>query len=173
MSAYGQESWAQRELQKLRRERPDWAFLVVRNRWLALRGKHSVIVAAGPAALRAMLPETSGDRLLSVVGPEMDHAEPQRAETVDVPGTELIGPMSAVKAGVLPARLSGTGTWVAIPRRVRRTGRRPWRWPWSRRRARHARKRTESRKQVRGRKASYERMVAHGRGVTLQRPVAR
>jgi hypothetical protein len=151
VSAYGQEAWAQRELRKLRRERPDWAFLVVHYRWLALRGKHSVIVATGPDALRAMLPETSGGRLLSAVGSVMNHVEPPVAEAVDVPaGTELSGPMLAVKAGVLPACRSETGTWAAVPRPIRRTGRRSWRWPWSRRRARHTRKRTESRKQPAG-----------------------
>ncbi|MGW0805573.1 ATP-binding protein [Nonomuraea sp. NPDC002799] len=56
VSAFGQESWAQQALAWLRREWPDWAFLVVRYQWLALRGKHVVISATGPEELRQALP---------------------------------------------------------------------------------------------------------------------
>lgn len=55
VSAFGQEPWAQRELQGLRRRWPDWAFLVVRYRWMAMRGKQVVISATGPSELRAAL----------------------------------------------------------------------------------------------------------------------
>ncbi|MEV0238053.1 ATP-binding protein [Nonomuraea sp. NPDC050786] len=51
MSAFGQEPWAQVELRRLRREHPDWAFLVVRYRWMALQGKDAVIIASGPNEL--------------------------------------------------------------------------------------------------------------------------
>ncbi|MEV4362692.1 ATP-binding protein [Nonomuraea sp. NPDC049625] len=56
VSAFGQEPWAQRALAGLRRDWPDWAFLVVRYRWLAMRGKQVVISATGPQELRQALP---------------------------------------------------------------------------------------------------------------------
>lgn len=59
VSAYGQEPWAQQALAALRRGWPDWAFLVVRYRWLALRGKQVVISATGPQELRYALPPIS------------------------------------------------------------------------------------------------------------------
>jgi hypothetical protein len=143
VSAFGQEPWAQCELRKLRREYPDWAFLVVQYCWQALRGKYTVIVAAGPDALRTMLPTTTGPRPAAVDRPAVG------ASAVAQPGQAgLSGP----GMGVLPARLSGTGTWAVVPHSARRTGWWSRRWPWSRRRARHGRKRTESREQlVRGR----------------------
>ncbi|GAA3415610.1 hypothetical protein GCM10018952_40750 [Streptosporangium vulgare] len=55
MSAYGQEAWAQQELSSLRSEWRDWAFLVVRYRWIALRGRESFITASGPSEMRAAL----------------------------------------------------------------------------------------------------------------------
>lgn len=55
-SAFGQEPWAQQALAMLRRNRPDWAFLVVRYQWLALRGKQVLISATGPDELRQALP---------------------------------------------------------------------------------------------------------------------
>lgn len=155
MSAFGQEPWAQRELWKLRREYPEWAFLVVRYRWLALRGEHTVIAAAGPDALRMMLSETSNDRFLSGAVSAVDHTEPSVVGTGAVDGSggaRLSGTVAVGGAGmgVLPARRSGTGTWAAVPRPVRRTGWGSWRWPWSRRRARHARRRTEPKEQPAG-----------------------
>lgn len=56
MSAYGQEPWARQALAELRRSWPDWAFLVVRYRWLALHGKRIVISATGPYELGRALP---------------------------------------------------------------------------------------------------------------------
>ncbi len=56
MSAYGQEPWARQALAALRRDWPDWGFLVVGYRWLALRGKQVVISATGPRELRYALP---------------------------------------------------------------------------------------------------------------------
>ncbi|MGW4411357.1 ATP-binding protein [Nonomuraea sp. NPDC004702] len=55
-SAFGQEPWAQQALAGLRRDWPDWAFLVVRSRWLAMRGPQIVISAAGSEELRRALP---------------------------------------------------------------------------------------------------------------------
>ncbi|GAA2856217.1 ATP-binding protein [Nonomuraea rubra] len=55
-SAFGQEPWAQLALAELRRDWPDWAFLVVQYRWLAMRGPQVVITAAGPKELRQALP---------------------------------------------------------------------------------------------------------------------
>lgn len=56
VSAFGQERWAQQALAGLRREWPDWAFLVVSYQWLAIRGKQAVISATGPQELRHALP---------------------------------------------------------------------------------------------------------------------
>ncbi|MEU4574618.1 ATP-binding protein [Nonomuraea sp. NPDC023979] len=55
VSAFGQELWAQQTLAQLRREWPDWAFLVVGYRWLAMRGKVVTVNAAGPEELRHAL----------------------------------------------------------------------------------------------------------------------
>ncbi|MEV0621725.1 ATP-binding protein [Nonomuraea sp. NPDC050404] len=56
VSAFGQEVWARQALAGLRRDWPDWAFLVIRFRWLAMRGSQVVIGAAGPEELRQALP---------------------------------------------------------------------------------------------------------------------
>ncbi|GAA2213309.1 hypothetical protein GCM10009850_087710 [Nonomuraea monospora] len=56
VSAFGQEGWARQALAGLREDWPDWAFLVVGGRWLALRGKQVVIGAVGPEELRRALP---------------------------------------------------------------------------------------------------------------------
>ncbi|MEV0623546.1 ATP-binding protein [Nonomuraea sp. NPDC050404] len=56
VSAFGQEPWARQALAGLREDWPGWAFLVVRCRWIAMRGKQAVISAAGPQELRQALP---------------------------------------------------------------------------------------------------------------------
>ncbi|MFI6816112.1 ATP-binding protein [Nonomuraea sp. NPDC050328] len=56
VSAFGQEPWAQQALAELRRNWPDWAFLVVRYRWLAIRGKQVIVSATDPQELRYALP---------------------------------------------------------------------------------------------------------------------
>ncbi|GAA1772697.1 hypothetical protein GCM10009734_97020 [Nonomuraea bangladeshensis] len=58
-SEFGQEPWAQQALAVLRRARPDWAFLVVRYRWLAMRGKHVMISAPSPGELEQTLSSIS------------------------------------------------------------------------------------------------------------------
>ncbi|MEV4471224.1 ATP-binding protein [Nonomuraea sp. NPDC049504] len=55
VSAFGQEPWARQALAGLREDWPGWAFLVVRCRWIAMRGKQVVIGAAGPQELRQAL----------------------------------------------------------------------------------------------------------------------
>ncbi|SEH02404.1 hypothetical protein SAMN05444920_12662 [Nonomuraea solani] len=65
VSAFGQEPWARQALAGLRRDWPDWAFLVVRSRWRAMRGPHVVIDAAGPEELRQALPPISGKSVLA------------------------------------------------------------------------------------------------------------
>lgn len=52
VSAFGQEPWAQQALGGLRRDWPSWAFLVMRYRWLAMRGKQVVSSATGPEERR-------------------------------------------------------------------------------------------------------------------------
>lgn len=91
VSAFGQEPWAQQALAKLRRDWPDWAFLVVRYRWLAMRGKHIMFTATGPDELRHTL--SSG---------------------VGVAGAGPSGPLAAggPPSGALTAERSGTGTWA-------------------------------------------------------------
>ncbi|MFB4285582.1 ATP-binding protein [Nonomuraea sp. MTCD27] len=56
VSAFGQEPWARQALAGLREDWPGWAFLVVRCRWIAMRGKQVVISAAAPQELRQALP---------------------------------------------------------------------------------------------------------------------
>ncbi|WP_228011552.1 ATP-binding protein [Nonomuraea phyllanthi] len=132
VSAFGQEPWAQVELQRLRRERPDWAFLVVRYRWMALHGKHAVIVASGPEELRAALPcsrSAHGNGRVCDSGADRGSLQADGLDQAD-----LRRPISG--DAVLRVRKSGTGTWAAVADPPRETGKWPLRWPWSRRRAR-------------------------------------
>ncbi|WP_157254895.1 hypothetical protein [Nonomuraea typhae] len=82
MSAFGQEPWAQEALAELRHDWPDWAFLVVGYRWLALRGKQQVISASGPQELRYALPPLPPER-----------PEPGSAEAVPAFGSASPGPV--------------------------------------------------------------------------------
>lgn len=68
-SAFGQEPWARQAVAGLRRDWPDWAFLVVGYRWLAMRGKQVVISAAGPQELRQALPSIPPEP--NVTGPNV------------------------------------------------------------------------------------------------------
>ncbi|MET7338981.1 ATP-binding protein [Nonomuraea sp. NPDC005650] len=133
VSAFGQEPWAQVELRRLRREHPDWAFLVVRYRWMALQGKSAVIVAPGPNELRAALPHDRrpARRDGGVAGPR---ADPGLLEAAGL--HQLESHRAVASDAVLCARRSGTGTWAAVADPPRETSWWPVKWPWSRRRTR-------------------------------------
>lgn len=84
VSAFGQEEWAQQALAGLRRDWPDWAFLVVRYRWLAMRGKQVVMSGICPEELRRALPPIpvkpipAGSGSATFVVLEHEEAEPGR-----------------------------------------------------------------------------------------------
>ncbi|MBB6546898.1 ATP-binding protein [Nonomuraea rubra] len=90
VSAFGQESWARQELAGLREDWPGWAFLVVRCRWIAMRGKQVVISAAGPQELRqALLSIPAGPNVTGLL-PGSGSAVPGLAEGgVSEPGPVL------------------------------------------------------------------------------------
>jgi hypothetical protein len=97
--AYSLEESARRELQRLRRDYPNWGFLVLSYVWVAVRGQNIVIVAPTPQDLRAALPPAPAD------------------PPVALP-VATTRPMTAVqgRAGVLPAEPTGTGTWAVTGR---------------------------------------------------------
>ncbi|MEU6718663.1 ATP-binding protein [Nonomuraea sp. NPDC046802] len=106
VSAFGQEPWARQALAGLREDWPDWAFLVVRYRWLAMRGKQVVISAAGPQELRQALPS---------IPPKPNSTRPSSTEPSlagSSPGeTEMVPVLRAV-AG-LPSAEPGVG-WTGM-----------------------------------------------------------
>ncbi|GAA3616053.1 hypothetical protein GCM10022419_121690 [Nonomuraea rosea] len=118
-SAFGQESWARQALAGLRRDWPDWAFLVVRYRWLAMRGPQVVIGAAGPVELRQALPPMAltclparSGSAMSVLG-ECRGAEPGRPSVSTAPG--LPGAESyegRARPGTSPSRASASRVGV-------------------------------------------------------------
>jgi hypothetical protein len=95
VSAYGQEPWAREALADLRREWPDWAFLVVRYRWLAIRGKEVIVSADGPRELRDALPPVLPERL-----------EPDSTEAAPPPGPGSLGRVERAVPEPGPVRLA-------------------------------------------------------------------
>ncbi len=106
-SAFGQEPWAQQALARLRQDWPDWAFLVVRYRWLAMRGKQAVISATGPEELRQALPPIPIKPIptepASAVSASSVYGSTER-------GAPEIGPAPSTLAGLLATELDGGRT---------------------------------------------------------------
>ncbi|MFB4285003.1 ATP-binding protein [Nonomuraea sp. MTCD27] len=97
VSAFGQEPWAQLALAGLRRDWPEWAFLVVRYRWLAMRGPQVVISAANPEELRQALPPIPRNPIPaeggSAASVQEEHAAAESAPPVPTL-SELLGTQS-------------------------------------------------------------------------------
>ncbi|MFI7707512.1 ATP-binding protein [Nonomuraea sp. NPDC049480] len=149
VSAFGQESWAQQELWRLRWDYPDWAFLVVRFRWMALQGKARVIVASGPGQLRLSLPSADERRVVPgeapMVGPiagAAPHGGHARGPVRTTPSAPVVD--SQERAGFVPANQSETGTWAVTDEKTEGTGWWPLRWSWPRRRTRQPRARSRA-----------------------------
>ncbi|MBG0824903.1 hypothetical protein HS048_29835 [Planomonospora sp. ID91781] len=97
--AYRLEESARQELQRLRRDYPNWGFLVLSYVWVAVRGHNIVIAAPTPRDLRAALPPAPADPPVAL---PLATTRPMTA----VPG----------RAGVLPAEPTRTGTWAVTGR---------------------------------------------------------
>lgn len=102
-----------RELQELRKEFPNWGFLVLHKMWVAVRGKSIMVTADTPTGLRAGLPPAPAD---PPVVPALATTWPMTADDV-LPGAMTCSPTIA---GVWP--------YTAVPpvttRRARQPGRR-------------------------------------------------
>ncbi|GGL42459.1 hypothetical protein [Planomonospora parontospora] len=111
--AYNLEEATRQELQRLRRDYPNWGFLVLSYVWVAVRGKNIVVVASTPRELRAALPPAPAD-------PPVAYPLATTRPLAAVPGP----------AGVLPAQATRTGTWAVVGRSpaVTRLGRLLWSW---------------------------------------------
>lgn len=140
-SAFGQELWAQRELQELRRQWPDWAFLVVHHWWIAVRGKKAMISESGPGKLRTALLLMSAPSAVPTCGEATNRVPVMaRATGSGMDGAAVVGLRATVMAarsvpGALPARRTRTGTWAVVADPVERASWWPLRRPWSGRRS--------------------------------------
>ncbi|WP_425542225.1 ATP-binding protein [Acrocarpospora corrugata] len=122
VSAYGQEPWAQRELQSLRREWGDWAFLVVRYRWIALYGAKVMMSAPGPGELRAALPPAVGYDPTAPSGAASDPGSESDVSFARCRASQAVDSVksSGILAGghnaqaALPARRTKTGSFAVV-----------------------------------------------------------
>ncbi|WP_091105893.1 ATP-binding protein [Nonomuraea pusilla] len=116
-SAFGQEPWAQQALAALRRDWPDWAFLVVRYQWLGMRGKQVLISATGPDELRQALSSDEPFEHLPMPNVSLSPGADAGGACSGDAGAGLSGTLTAVgpPSGVLGAERSGTGTWRLLP----------------------------------------------------------
>ncbi len=90
-SSAGAEEAGRRELQRLRRDYPNWGFLVIEHVWVAVRGKTITVNAETPARLRAALPPAPAD---PPAAPALATVCPQAAEPA-LPGAMTYPPTTA------------------------------------------------------------------------------